>query len=324
MDIDNELNGLFSLAATKDHIIAYGNGLFVFTKKGTVLFKNKHLKNIYKIALLSEDLIIADCCSLRKYIVISLKDGEELYRIDQPPADLLFPKLTVSDDGHFVYDFYYDGAYNVIKIDTQEAKSEIVTLEHGLNTISDMICDKDGNLCILQSQNERISDCEISVCGIRYEYFDPCLGVGSSYYWKAKWYSPYKGHSSCFFGSVEKIITGDSIHDISKPNNEVFFKVDNAKKLDVTHLDTGEKLLFKNDPLWCKIIDKRYIQLYCCDSNIIVDRVQNKIVARYFSQTAGCIVDDEFWICSAEGLLRKKFPLIESEALRPKSRLTWN
>ena len=324
MDIEKNLKEAFGLISTNNHIIAYGNGLYVFTKKGALLFKNKTLKYIYKVAILPNNQIMVDCGKLRKYILISLDDGTELYRIEQPRMHSSPPKFTVSKDGRFVYDFFfYANTYSVIKMDVCEGSSEIVLLSHGLYATRDMICDNDGNLCILQCQIEEIAERTINIGGIRYEYFDHCFGAGRADQWKAKWYYPHRGHSPRFFGSVDKLIAGTFIFDIFEQGSEPIFKVINGEELIVPQLENGEDVLLKSDPQYCETIDERYILLYCTDSNIIVDRMQNKIIARYFTEAKGCIVDDEFWMCSKEGFMRKKFPLIEGESLRPKPVVFW-
>lgn len=328
MDI-KELNcskALFNLSSIGDYIIAYGDGLYVFTKKGKLVFAKELLKNIYKVAALPNNRIIVDCSKTRSYVIISLTDGDELCHIKQPKMDYSSLKFTVSKDGKFVYDYYFLKLIcHIIKINVDEMSFDTVMLQPGLRATMDMICDDNGTLCILQGHNEMIANDEISACGIRYEYFDPCMGCGNAYYWKAKWYYSYLNSKSLFFGTVDRIVTGDYyIYDIPEKSKLFILEESNAIKIKCPNLENGEPVIIDTDPFWCSVLNDRYVQFVCSESNIIVDKIHNRIVARYFSQaTSGCVVGNEFWICSTEGILRKKFPFIESEALRTKRKITW-
>ena len=317
---------MFNLFSVGDYVIAYGDGLYVFTKKGKLVFAKERLKNIYKVAALPSNRIVVDCSKTRSYVIISLTDGNELCHINQPKMDYSFPKFAVSKDGKIIYDCYFLKLIcHVIRINVDEMSFDTVMLQPGLRATMDMICDDNGTLCILQGHNEMIANDEVSACGIRYEYFDPYLGSGNAYYWKAKWYYSYLNSKSLFFGAVDRIVTGDyCIYDIPEKSKLFVLEESNAIKIKRPNLENGEPVIIDTNPFLCSALNDRYVQFVCSESNIIVDKIQNEIVARYFSQAVrGCVVDDEFWLCSAEGIMRKKFPFIESYVIKPKIKITW-
>ena len=63
---------------------------------------------------------------------------------------------------------------------------------------------------------------------------------------------------------------------------------------------------------WKMIRTKKYLCVMYDNVNVVVDWETGKMVARYVGHfKKGCLMDNEYWIFSDEGLRRMPFPLIE-------------
>ena len=298
-----KIKGIYSLIKYNEYIIAYGKGLYILNTDGVVLSQRKDLKNVFKVAFLSDDTIIADCGSIREYVIISLPTGKDIGRIKQPKMNYSCLKFVVSEDGRFVYDYYkLNCECHIARIDITQMQILFFPLDIGLRATVDHILDEDETLCFLQTQLEEISNKMVYSNGVRYEYFDTAKGYGSSYYWKAKWDFEHPKRSCQFMGSANKILTNDLyVYDV---------------------LDKSTEYLLKNDPCsWnleknfsnCHITkDGRYIIIFYNKSNVIIDRTNKCLIARYYmEQRQGCIVGNEFWIATDDSIICKPFPFIE-------------
>ena len=300
--------GNYSIFSNDHYIVAIGNGIFVYDKCGKLLWRRENLKYIYKIAFLSQDSIIADCGSLGLYIVFSLLDGTFLKQFKIPKCSYTGNNFAISHDSRYVYDLYFCTSQRIdcyaLKLDLYQNTLECCPLDVGLQATCDIICDESDTLCILQSQYEMIGKKEVSIFGIRYEFFDALCGKGSAYFWRDKWFFELPRDVKVFVDNVNQILTNDCC--IYNASNRTIFKL-----LENETLPSTENISI----IKCKYDkNKQYLQLICRNCDIIIDITRKKIIARYITEAEGCLVGDEFWLCSTKGIIRKPFPLIEGDS----------
>lgn len=294
-----KINGYFNLLCTDDIVIAYGNGIYVYRDTGELIFSRKDLKNVFKIAVLPDNRIVVECCKQKKFVILSLTTGEDIAQIPIPRRDYSSYNFALSNDGLFLYEYFFLNLQCYItRIQLDLYQIDFWELHPGLRSTSDIICDENDILCILQSNYEVIADNELSINGVRYEYFDACRGIGSAYYWKEKWIFPAPQFSSRFLNDTNTILTNDlCIYHVNTKEIERLINED----------EIPESNFFS-----FRSVEDKYLIITYSDSNIVIERDSKKIIARYFAElTHGCVVGDQFWICCDGGIQRKPFPLIE-------------
>lgn len=296
-----KLTGSFNLVYAYKYIIAYGDGLYVFRKDGTQIFSRNDLKYIYKVEVLSSNYMIVDCGSKTEYIILSLVDGKTLHSIKQPRMDYTAPRFSVSKDKHFVYDYAFLllQCY-VIRIDINTMSLCYYKLKEGMRATCDSICDVNGAFCVLQGQISASND-TVSEYSVWCE--DPS---NHTYYCKSKWDIPFHPSRIMFLENSNSIILANS--------NDLFSYDVSSKSLS-TNIANTQEFPLEHHFFYCRIINNQYLVLTYEHSNLVIDKKNGKIIARYFAHfTEGCIVENEYWICSDNKILRKPFPVIEYDS----------
>ncbi len=90
--------------------------------------------------------------------------------------------------------------------------------------------------------------------------------------------------------------------------------------------------MLENDPNWTKPglgpsmcwfdESRQYLSLMYDNVNVVIDWHERKMVARYAGKhMKGCLINDEYWISSEDGIRRVPFPLIED--IPPRKLTTW-
>ena len=295
-----KIKGIHTVVRSDRNVVAYGKKLYVATLAGEVIFCRNDIRNIFKIAFLPNNLLLVD--SGKNYHLISLEDGSDIWKIEQSKREFNAPRFALSPCGTYVYDFcLYKGMYRLKKIYLETALIEEYLMDNELRTANDIQCELDGEPALLRSHYSDIAGVRVSENGVIFPCREP-FGSGSSYYWKNKWRFQGSQISYAFWESTETVLTND---------------------LHIFHHATGEMQdLLENEDGWSPpavapssfSIDHsgQFLVLMYSKSNVIIDLNKRRVIAQYAGDyTRGCIVDDEFWISSDSGILRKSFPLME-------------
>ena len=309
MDI-KKLKGKYYISVIGDYIVFRGDDLVIFKMDGSFVARRSDLRNVTKIVSLGNDRLLLDDSWARTYAVISTKDGTDVWKIKYPKRDTSKFKFLISPDTTMAFDLYSDRyGDHLAMIDLEERKLEALDLKVGLSCVADLDFDENGELCLLETQGEMIEDEHMSSNGIRYIRPDD-IDPGGAYYWKNKWQSTFVSHARFFFGDTETILTDD---------------------LQLYHHRTGQSIPLLDDDRfdknarlssWIKTTCGRYIILRYQRMHVVVDIQTRKMVARYqASYRNGCLIGDEYWICTEEGIVRKPFPLIED--IPPEKYVFW-
>ena len=284
------------------YVVALGKDISILTNNGELVAHRKDLKNPYKAAFISDDIVIVECHKLREYVALSLHDGSDVFRINMPKFDLSSSEFYVSPDKRYVYDLAEVRCETVlIQIDIENRVSDVIELNIGLRVTLDLKADHRGVLCMLQTHQEMIGDKLVNLCGVRYEYFDTALGIGSSYYWQSKWQFEHPRQAIAFGDDTYSIITSDlMLYDINQDILEPWGKSD-----DISVVPDYAPQVHKS-------FDGKYVVISGATQTLIIDIKRRQLVARYFTyHRHGCIVDDAFWQPTDKGILKKDFPIIE-------------
>lgn len=285
-----------------EYVIVLGKDVAILRTNGELIAHRKDLKSPYKAAFLAENAVLVECPKLREYVILSLQDGSDLLHIKMPKIDNSRPQFLVSPDQKHVYDLgILDCEFILIHIDLVNQEASIVELEMGLRSTVDIKFDQQGVLCLLQEHTEMIGGKTVTLCGVRYEYFDSALGIGSSYYWQSKWQFDAPERALMFGSDTHSIITSkwnlyDARHNTSRPwvNAE---QITDARNYSYAYHCSA---------------DGKYIVLSGEKQTLVIDLEKEELVARYYTGTAtGCIIGDFFWLPTDNGIVKKPFPVIE-------------
>lgn len=308
----DDTKGVYWIYRNKSHVVLVGKKLWILKPDGTIVACRKDVSNVYKVAFLSGDRILTGGGKGATYRLISLVDGKELWSIPHIKWTCSSDRFAISPDERFAFDFYWwnDKDY-LVKIDIQKGCMESYVLKKGLRCTKDIICDDDGALYLLQVHYDETEEGRISQNGIRCEYVNDQANKGA-YDWKYRWQHEGPTISETFLDSPDLILTED-LYVYSPKTKEKFF-------------------LLENDPDWTKPglgmptcwfdESKQYLSIMYDNVNVVVDWYERRMVARYAGKTRkGCIINDEYWISSEEGIRRVPFPLIED--IPPRKLTTW-
>lgn len=290
------------------YVVALGKDVSILTINGELVAHRKDLRNPYKSAFLTENIVLVECHKLREYVALSLHDGRDIFRIKIPRIDLSQHQFYVSPDKKYVYDLAEVRCETVlIRIDIENREADMIELDIGLRVTLDLKVDHRGVLCLLQKHQEMIGDKYINLCGVRYEYFDTALGIGSSYYWQSKWQFEHPRTAIAFGDDTHTVITSDlMLYDIDQDILEPWGKSDDISTVPDYY------------PQLHKSFDGKYAIISGATQTLIIDLKKRQLVARYFTHhQTGCIVGDTFWQPTDKGILKKPFPIIEQDDKMP-------
>lgn len=299
----SKVKGEYAISAFGEYIVFYGKDIVIFHNSGVRIMRKKHFRNVHKVAALSENRIIIDCGSQGAYIVLSLLDGSEICQIKFPKLDYTKSHFAVSPDCSVVYDCYsLKEDFYLFRIDLKTNESKSIYLQRGLRSISDIVCDKEGVPCLLEHHFERVAGKHISINGVRYVYEDS-LDPGDAFDWKEKWHLDFPDISTMFWGSAETVLTEKlSLYQIiSGETRQLCAEGEDFKQFSPYPI---------RDLVMCQ--DGRYVILVYMNMDVIFDTVTWKPVARYAKNFYhGYLIDNEYWLCTEEGVQRKPFPCLE-------------
>ncbi len=293
---------IFSIVQKNQHIVLIGGRLWIYRNNGRIVSCHRDIVNPHKVAFLSSNRLLVECGRLKAYILLSLEDRSEITRIAQPKMDISSNSFVISKDERYIYDWFeLKGNRYLVRIDTLSWEKEICVLQYGLRVVSDMCCDNNGELCLLEHHYEEVGGRAFSCNGIRYAYRDEFV-PGSAYFWKHKWSFSFPQISSFFLGDTETVLTND-LHIYKPATNEIYNLLERETEWE-RPLRAPSSIQLSEDG--------KFLVLCYPTMNVVVDMIDRKIIARYATDNScGCLVNDKFWVYDESGVVKKPFPLIE-------------
>lgn len=296
------LGDIFQVIHCGHYVVLIGKYLWILRDNGDLIAHKKDIVNPAHTLYLSEDRLLVECGKQKVFILISLKTGAELLRVPMPNYDLMVCEFVLSPDKAYIYSIYErKGIYYFQQINTQDWTCSSFPLQQRNGALSDIICDANGVLCILESCYQMIGDNHISENGIRYIRSDDIM-PGSAFYWKSKWTLPFPHAAFRFILNAETILT----------NHLWLYNVSDGTTTNLLENETRWQLPPESLSDARFAYDGKYIILTYLRRNVVLDVQAKKVVAEYAADfKLGFLIGDKFWLPGDTGVKRKDFPAFE-------------
>lgn len=303
-----------SIFSNGNYVILSGKSTQIFDRTGILVVNFKTFRYIQKAVFFQDNTVLIDSPYNGFYHHVSLNDGNIIWSsVQKGRRTCLASNFVVSSNGSTVYDICSVGyqKQQIDRICPQEQLHDRYIISDGLRVTDDIFCDTDGAFCVLQSHlivnksEEYYYDNTppIQQNGILAISYSP---DGPRHEWRRLW----------------------------KSDNYIRFRACDGKHLlcenfDVVNMETGETFnLLENDTrsflpkhysfTWSYDKENHFLSVFFVGElfNIVIDCKARKRVAQYkrTSQNTGyqgCIIGDEYWMGTDNGVVRKPFPYME-------------
>lgn len=307
MDISNA-NGAYRFVYGANYVVAGGKKLWIFLLNGQLVACREDFQHIHKMAILPNERVLVE--DAQKYELISLKDGSSIWNVSKFKRDYSYSHFSISPAFDFAYsiDMRRDTPF-ATKINLADGKVETHQIKRTLRTTNDFMCDSKGGLCVLQTHYTYVEDGTIGENVILRADFE------KSSLWKKfsvshNWQFVGEKLACNFVGNTETILTND-LHIYLPASKTIYSAVENSPEFRVP----------KQPPSFCNLdVTGRYLQLgyIWAQCDVVIDLQERRAVAQYAMPNGlpGCVVGEEYWTSSSQGILRKRFPVWEEMPLR--------
>lgn len=290
----------------KDHsVILSGKNPWLFRKNGDYVAKYKPIRHAFSMLFLPGNIAFLDGWVDQAYHYISLDTGELLWsHVKKGKRDFTPRKFAATADGNIVYYVYsINSVLHVDQLVLSEKSCTTYTIPFSKGATYHCYCDERGYLCLLQSfclpQGDESNQC-FQFCGIlQWHPNDP------NPTWKYHWTEPTDTKNGTVRICNDEYVMTDKLKVHCLKTGEIFDLLENQEQMppffggySVQGYDSERKLL-------------TVVFTWSC-SNVVIDCQERKILAHYVpfdrDDSRGCLVDDEFWIGSDEGIVKRPFP----------------
>ena len=297
-------------------ILAAGKKLWLFRVDGSFVATFKMIRDPHKVAFLPQNTALIDGGGDGSYHYISLNDGSVLWSsLKKGRRNRTSWRFAVSPDGSVVYDICYDdhGVMHVDRICPKEKQHNRYRIEDPdmLRVTHDIYCDEEGNLCAFQSHividpddlypQTSPSMRQNGILAISFEADEPkCT-------WKKRWKNEAKSTRTACGCDGKCILREDfSVLDLDTMKEYRLFQEDVLKTLPRDGFD------------WSYEEERQLLTVHyiAAKTNIVIDCKKREVVGKYsrsngFLGFEGCLVGNEFWIGTDEGIIKYPFPNTE-------------
>lgn len=292
-----------------EFVVASGKSLWVFRKDGSFVSKSNTIRYPGKLHFLPPDRIFVAGGTDYQYHYVNLLTGEDIWTTSLDRKGELFnQRFAVSPDNRYLYDMYnhyVSGKRYVLRFSLEDltvSKSEVPDYLRGTVGI---YTDEEGILYALQT-HLLTDDGKLSQNGILRIDWRTEKPVFS---WERVWQSERNRKKMWKHTDGRYILCED------------YSVIDMTTMQSFNLLENDSKWIPENGCLDCEYLPDRglllaYHGIY--DGNVVIDCKARKRVAQYAPTEigvragfAGCLIGDEYWIGTADGIVRKPFPLFE-------------
>lgn len=294
-----------------DSVVLSGKNPWIFRKDGTFVSKLKTIRNSYRMEYLPGNMVLMDGGVDRAYHYVSLDSGEILRSwAKKGRRYTLLGGYAVSPNGKVIYHVYCNNnKFQVDHIDLEKETYTTYVIPVDYGSIRYCYCDDCGYLSLLISSlvhdtQENGKDHSYQTTGIL-----TWLPGSSETTWKHQWKStdvtnPDGTRFDAKMCDDNYVLSGD-LTVLSLRTGETFDLLENTPGLNRTPRSAN---ILAYDPER-KLLTVRFLH---SGSNIIIDCRSRKIVAHYVPITpglsGGCLIGDEFWIGTSNGVIKRPFP----------------
>lgn len=280
-------------------VIFAGKHPWIFRKDGSYIAKIKGVRNAWQMYFLPNDIVFMDGSADKSYHFVSTQTGEIYWSLPKKGRrDLLLDSIAASPNGQTVYYFYSiheDFYVDTIVLDRRLCTSKRLPVECAYvgGPIGSAYCDEEGNLSLLQ-------EVPLSQGTLRLYKLEPdTLDILSckEFHCTAKDFAIQSNDEYILFANLKVF---------SIQAGEMFDLLENEQKkiqtpgcrFVVDQYDKEHKLLTTHCP--------------GNGSTLIIDCDKRSIAAHYrpisYSLHSGALVENEFWIGSSDGIVKRPFP----------------
>lgn len=311
MDI-SRLKGPRRLWSNGAYMAAAYKKLSVYSGNGEHLLFQKDYDYVLDLAFLPNRKLLV--LSNRKIELLSLPDGTSLWNTLRPQYHSSPSSLRLCPTKDFV--FWLDDKYNkhyLVRVNLASGELQCCKIKEVLRSTCDLVCDSGGKLVhILQTQRTETEAGAISEhCILRADFEEDFSRPRFTVVLRWQYDSTQRCGS---FMKTPAALLRDDLSICLPAHNDSFSLVENCPSFQIPF---GYPQILHDSPT------SRYLQIvYIGEAlGIIMDKAEHRIVAQYVlpDRLPGCLVGDEYWLCSQQGLIRKPFPLWEQ---RPPQKLT--
>lgn len=293
-----------------EFVVATGKFLWVFRKDGSFVSKSKTIRYPGKLLFLPPDRIFVEGRADYQYHYVDLLTGDDIWTVTLERKQLLPNRsFAVSADNQYLYDMYCHNVRNkwyVVRFSLGDMVASKVEVPESLRTTTGIYTDEGGILYALQTHH-LTNDGKISQNGVlRIDWRKET----PQFSWERMWQSE-RGKDWQYTDGNYILCKDYSVIDMTT-----------MQSFDLLENDSGWRPKFPcGDCVY--IPEKKILIAYhtMCDGNVVIDCKARKRIAQYAPADltsgagfAGCLIGDEYWIGTNEGIVRKPFPMFEEMA----------
>lgn len=292
-----------------DYIVAAGKLVWVFRKDGSFVAKSSTIRYPLKIYFLPPDKAFIQGGANYQYHYIDLQTAEDIWTVPCGGRFNSFgKKFIASPDNKYLFDIYCNNKnfkHYVLRFSIENLTVAKEEVPESLRVTVGGYMDKEGVLYALQTH--LLNDGKTSQNGIlRIDWRDE----KPIFSWKSLWQSEKNRFKNWRYTDGQYILCED------------YTVVDMTTMHEFNLLENDSDWVTAYGPLDCVYIADRGLLIGYHDleeGNVVIDCKARKRVAQYVSAKnddekagfAGCLVGDEYWIGTEEGIVKKIFPIFE-------------
>ena len=313
----DKLKNVYEVNFNGEYVVIAHTKLHILRPDGTLIACRSDLRHAGRITFLSGNRMLLSS-SKNVFHMIDLTTGEDLWTAPYRKNNLNIAPITISPNEKFAYT--YD-AWNsdrfISQLNLETHAFEIIEMHPDAGASRDICCEDETTPCLLKTVIERVGGISYLISGVRLHDF--CYGYAAhTNEWKTKWYDSIPCSSPlCFFGSTDKIVT-TALHIFTPATGE---------DVDLLEHETRFRLpgdQSKDYPIDCWVDHTgQHLCVKFQTGNILIDIQSRKVAAAYACEyKRGCLIGNEYWLGTGNGVVRKPFPLFEEiPAYNPTARL---
>lgn len=285
-----------------DMVIFLGKHPWIFRKDGTFIARLKGICRSWNMLLLPDNRVFFDGYGDRSYHYVSLTDGEMLWSIPKKGKRNFIPhEMAASPSKKEVYYVYSIGEKFYIDIIVPEEKTctkKLLPIEDG--PIYCVFCSSEGSVATLREDHS--ADRVVGVSGYSLDVFN----ISDVQQHHQLWQGQIKLDAFPVRANDTYILFSD-LSVLNMKDGTIFSLLENCPQRIRKDVFTFSGY----DPVR-QLLNIHYLG---SKSTLIIDCQKRKIAAHYRpisdGQNGGWLIDEEFWIGSLEGIVKRPFPHID-------------
>ena len=291
--------------ARDNSVILSGKNPWLFRKDGSFVAKYNTIRKAYYMMFLPGNIAFLDGLLDESYHFISLDTGELLWSHQKKGKRDFTPReFAATADGNILY--YVYSVKKILHVDRlvlSEKTCTTYSIPLSMRATHHCYCDDRGYLCMLQSfllPEDDENGKQLRFLGVLQWHPDDQNPT-----WKYQWIEPTRTEDGSVVTCNDEYVLLGSLKVRNLKTGDTFFLLEN-QKVELPRLGSYTVQAYDKER------DLLTIRFTWSCSNMIIDCRKRKIEAHYVpfddDRVGGCLIGDEFWIGSDEGVSKRPFP----------------